>query len=67
MSYGDPNRKHGMRSAWQNFNRVDECLRSSEIQMNCSVVRGRHIGENLGGCNVIPAGVVKLEVFVLRR
>src|SRR6266404_3807157 len=41
MPDDDPDGKHAMRSARQNFNRIYKCLRSSEVQMNGSVVRGR--------------------------
>ena len=57
MSYDDPDRKHAMRGARQNFNRIYKCLGSGEIQMNGSVARGRHICKYVRGCNVISAGL----------
>jgi hypothetical protein len=43
VSDDDPDRKHAMRSARQNFNRIYKCLRSGEVHMNGSVARGRDI------------------------
>ena len=58
MPGDDPDRKHTMRSAWENFNRIYECLRSGEVHVNGSVARGRNISKYFRGCNVVPAGVV---------
>src|SRR6266851_670684 len=58
VSDNDPDWKHAMRSAWQNFNRIYKCLSGREVQMNRSVARGRHIRKYFGGGDVIPAGVV---------
>jgi len=43
VSDDDPDRKHAMRSARQNFNRIYKCFRSGEVDMNGSVASGRDI------------------------
>src|ERR1700686_3119319 len=43
VSDDDPDRKHAVRRARQNFNRIYKCFRSGEVHMNGSVARGRDI------------------------
>src|SRR5258708_5409173 len=47
-----------MRGALQNFNRIYECLRGIEVQMDCSIARRSDVCKYFRGCNVNPTRVV---------